>query len=245
MLSPEVFIEFLKNNEYWAYLVLVLSSYFETVIGIGFFIHGEIFFIPAGIFAGLGYLNVWVAYLSLVIGGILGDNTSYYLGIKFGKAIKKALFRKENIYLSEKNFNHGVNFFKKFGEKSLFLSRFLGPVAWITPFLAGTFKLRYKRFFLYNFLGVSVGIANLVLPAYLFGFAYLEFLKSWSIALAWILAVIFIVIILIFYIFRKSLANFKNKVIKHIMEHGIKYLIGWIMIYMVTLIIVFNVFLAK
>src|SRR3990167_3403522 len=88
---------FLAAHALLSYLVLFFGSYFETLIGVGFFIYGEMFFIPGALLAGAGVLNIWVVAFVLILGGILGDSSSFALGRRYGASV----FKEHN-----KIFNH-------------------------------------------------------------------------------------------------------------------------------------------
>jgi membrane-associated protein len=159
---------FLAVHVLLSYLVLFFGSYFETLIGVGFFIYGEIFFIPGALLAGAGVLNIWLVALSLIAGGVLGDSSSYFLGRRFGAS----LFKEHNKIFSHTNYQKGLEFFTKYGTKAVFFSRLLGPVSWITPFLAGTYKIPYTQFLGHNIAGVTVGIGQFLIVGYFFGSNY-------------------------------------------------------------------------
>ena len=159
---------FLAAHVALSYLVLFLGSYFETLIGVGFFIYGEIFFIPSALLAGAGVLNIWLVAISLVAGGILGDNSSFFLGRHYGASI----FSEHNRVFNHTNYQKGLDFFAKYGTKAIFFSRLLGPVSWITPFLAGIYNVPYPKFLGYNIAGVTVGIGQFLIVGYLFGSNY-------------------------------------------------------------------------
>src|SRR3990167_6637862 len=93
-------IAFLQTHSVLAYPVLFLGSYADTFIGIGFFIYGEIFFIAGSVLAGAGVLDIWLVALALYLGGILGNSSSYFIGLKYGASFFKKgrrIFCIENI----------------------------------------------------------------------------------------------------------------------------------------------------
>ncbi|WP_024786692.1 MULTISPECIES: DedA family protein [unclassified Lebetimonas] len=78
------FIKILIEYKEIAYFILFFGSMLETVIGFSFFIYGEIVFLSGAILAGMGILNIWIVTFVLYLGGIVGDNISYFLGRKYG-----------------------------------------------------------------------------------------------------------------------------------------------------------------
>lgn len=168
----------LLSNSSFGYIFLFLGSYFETLIGPGFFIYGEFFFLSGAVLAGAGVLNIWIVSLVCILGGILGDSSSYYIGIKYGKYVREKLFKRENKYLNNKNYSKGIKYFNSYGKKSIFFSRLMGPLSWITPFLAGILHVKYKDFLKYNIPGVILGIGWFLVVGYFFGFSYSIFLDK-------------------------------------------------------------------
>ena len=165
---------FLAAHTLLSYVVLFFGSYFETLIGVGFFIYGEIFFIPGALLAGAGVLNIWLVAFALIVGGILGDSSSFALGRRYGTSI----FKEDNKIFNHTNYQKGLDFFAKYGTKAVFFARLLGPVSWITPFLAGTYKVPYPRFLGYNVAGVTVGIGQFLIIGYFFGSNFNAILSS-------------------------------------------------------------------
>lgn len=203
-------MEFLKNtldnmNTFLAahillsYTVLFFGSYFETLIGVGFFISGEIFFIPGALLAGAGVLNIWIVATALIVGGVLGDSTSFMLGRRYGSSI----FKEHNKIFNHTNYQKGLDFFAKYGTKAIFFARLLGPASWITPFLAGTYKVSYPKFLVYNIPGVTVGIGQFLVVGYFFGTSYdaiLAVVKND----ATVVGIVTVIVLAAYYIYKRN-----------------------------------------
>lgn len=202
-------MQWIVAHQIYAYLILFLGSYFETLIITSPLIYGEIVFIAGAILAGMGYLHLWEAMLALYAGGLLGDSTSYWIGRRFGHRVfyflnKRPLLGK---FFTEKNYDRGERYFNKYGGASVFLARLAGPVSWVMPFIAGTFRLAYGQFLKFNIPGVIVGVSQFILIGYLFGKGYQiagEFLRFYT---AIILIAAFVGVSLFFHFQRKK----KNK----------------------------------
>ncbi len=141
-----------------------------------FFIYGEFVFLAGAILAGAGYLNIWIVSLACILGGIIGDSSSYFIGRYYGARFFKRFFKEENTYFNDKNYMKARKFFDRHGAKSVFFARFMGPLSWVTPFLAGTAGLHYKKFLIYNLPGVTLGISQFLIVGYFFDFSYTSFL---------------------------------------------------------------------
>ncbi len=198
---------FLSAHTTLAYLVLFLGSYFETLIGTGFFLYGELIFLPGAILAGAGILNIWMVMFVLVLGGVLGDSSSFFIGKKYGLR----MFKEDNKFFSLTNYKRGEDFFNKYGMKSVFFARLLGPLSWITPFLAGACNNKYRSFIKYNVPGVTVGIGEFVLVGYFFGSSYKQVLLFVQERLAIVMFSGFLLLI-IYYAIKRNDPDFFGKV---------------------------------
>lgn len=143
------------------YGILFLGSFGDALIGINFFIHGEIFFLSGAHLAQAGYLNLSLTYAVLVCGALLGDNISYFLGSKL-----QISYHPTAKIFTPKRRQQVQKLFNKHGNKAIFFSKLLGPVAWITPFFAGSLNYKYRLFWGYNLLGTLVGIGQFIILGY-------------------------------------------------------------------------------
>jgi membrane-associated protein len=141
---------------------------------VSFFVYGEFFFLPGAILAGTGVLNIWVVACAVYIGGILGDSSSFWIGKKWGAR----LFQEGKWIFNAANHERGRAFFEKYGVRAIFLARFMGPVSWVTPFLAGTYNVPYGRFLAYNIPAVIIGIGQFLIAGYLFGAMHGNFIHQ-------------------------------------------------------------------
>lgn len=219
-MTLESIITFLSAHHSLTLVILFLGSYFETLIVSSFFIYGEFFFLAGAILAGIGLANLWYVVIVLYAGGILGDHSSYWIGRHWGKTIytylgTKLFFRK---FLTVYNFERGSTFFKKYGGWSIFAGRFLGPVSWITPFLAGNFKMSYRRFTIFDFPAVILGIGQFIVVGYFLGRNYQPLLYVLQ---RYILISIFIIIIIVTtaYIYRRILLKTGMSIKKSILHY--------------------------
>ncbi len=162
------FMVWLGNHQREAYFVLFLGSYFETLVGPSFFIPGELFLLSGAILGGTQVLNIWYVIMALYAGAVLGDNSSYVIG----RYTSKSIFKEGRRIFNMKNYNKGAAFFDKYGSRAIFFARIMGPLSWVTPFLAGIYKVPYKTFFSYNTPGIIVGVGEFIIIGYFFGDQY-------------------------------------------------------------------------
>jgi membrane-associated protein len=177
---PTQLMGYLEVHRHSAYAVLFLGAFFETLIPFSLAVLGEIFFLSGAILAGLGTLDLWAVTGVLYLGGILGDNASYWIGRRYGQGLFERLSRLPWVgrHLHAENYRRGIEFFRRRGAFAVLAARFSGPLSWVMPALAGVFRLHYSTFLRFNTLGVVLGIGQFILLGYFFG-AHLETILDW------------------------------------------------------------------
>lgn len=141
----------------WVYFILFFISFLDTLIIIGAFFPASFFVITAGFFLFSSNLNLFLAILVVLVGGVIGDLLSYYLGIQGQGLFDNRPRLKKILYLHK-----GQEFFEKYGNKSIIFGRFLGVMKSVIPFIAGLSKMDLKKFIFLNiFSGVLWTIVHL------------------------------------------------------------------------------------
>ena len=105
----------------------------------------------AGFLVYEGKLNMILVIVAGTLGCVFGSLISYYIGyyggiplvLKFGKYL---LLNKHDLEMTQK-------FFKKYGEKTIFVSRFIPVVRHLISIPAGIGKMDLKKFVFFTFLG--------------------------------------------------------------------------------------------
>jgi len=242
----EQIINFVLNYQILVYIILFLGSFFETIIIISFFIPGELFFLTGSILAGMGYLNIWIVIFIIYLGGILGDNTSFLLGKKYGKDFfrkfeNKLFFKK---FINEKNYSKSEKLFKKYGKFSVFFARFFGPTSWIFPFIAGNFDLKWSTFIKYNTPGIIFGIGQFLFVGYFGGKHYKVLLNLMTKYVTLILFILISLIFIYFYIKKLRLIKTLKSNFKRNKIYLIKFIIKKFTLITIIIFILFLSFLA-
>lgn len=240
--SITAMLSFFKMHAALAYLVCFLGAFVETLIPFSFFIYGELVFLPGAILAGAGVLDIWLVTATLTLGGALGDSTSYLLGRKSSERI----FRKNSKVFNHRNYQKGKSVFEKYGAKGVFFSRLLGPLSWVTPFLAGTYGLPYRQFIRYNLPGVVLGIGEFIVVGYFFGSRYKEVLAFLQQYVAFIVFIVLFLLI-VYYTNRKKMLGFwsrtvtlwreeKETLVRGMVKHASKYAALFLVLYLAFLV---------
>lgn len=182
----------------FGYWVLLLTSLAESLPFIGLIVPGTILLGFFGFLSAQGYLDIGDLIWFATIGAILGDSISYYLGTKGTR-----FFSDENTILKQSYLQKGEKFFKKYGNKSIFLGRFIGPLRPIVPFIAGLSSMDKKIFVFWNVISAVLWSVTFLFLGYFFGSA-LPIIGVWSTRAGIFLVLLFLSTVLIRIIVRKS-----------------------------------------
>jgi undecaprenyl-diphosphatase len=154
-------IQDFKIFGYWLALFIALS---ESLPFIGLIIPGTVLITFFGFFSGKGYLDIEYLILFSSIGAMLGDGIGYYLGTKGTK-----FFSHENKLFKLSHLEKAQVFFKKYGNKSVFLGRFISPIRPIVPFVAGLSQMDKKVFLFWIITSGILWAISFLLFGYFFG----------------------------------------------------------------------------
>src|SRR2546422_86790 len=141
-------IHLLATYGYWAVAVFV------TIESTGIPFPGETMLLVAAIYAGTTHrLSLPLVILAAASGAIVGDNIGFWVGREGGYRLLRRYGR--FIHLDERKLKLGQYLFSKHGGKVVFFGRFIAVLRAWAAFLAGTNRMRWDRFLLFNALGAS------------------------------------------------------------------------------------------
>src|SRR5947209_15045163 len=129
---------------------------------------GETMLLVAAIYAGTTHrLSILLVIVAAASGAILGDN----LGFIIGRVGGYRLLRRYGHYirLDERKLKLGQYLFLKHGGKVVFFGRFIAVLRAWAAFLAGTNRMRWAPFLVFNALGGIVWATVYGLGGYLLG----------------------------------------------------------------------------
>ncbi len=151
-------ITWVSANPAWTGVLVFFVAFSESLAIIGMIVPGVVMMFAAGALVGAGVVDFWPIYFAAVLGAVLGDALSFYLGARFRDDLCNMWpFSKHTELLDQ-----GVVFFRRWGGKSVAIGRFFGPVRAVIPLVAGMLEMPLARY-----------IAANILSAFCWGFAYL------------------------------------------------------------------------
>lgn len=139
-------IEFIKTHQDWAIVVMFIMAFGESFAFLSILFPGTTLLIAAGALIKSGTLPFLPIMLGAIIGAVLGDSVSYWIGRRFGGALAGIWPFTRNPDLLPS----GMRFFARHGGKSVFIGRFFGPIRAVIPLAAGIMLMARGRFWVAN-----------------------------------------------------------------------------------------------
>ncbi|MEY4554716.1 MAG: hypothetical protein RL197_1143 [Actinomycetota bacterium] len=164
-LNPEFLLETF-GTLFFAVSCFIIFA--ETGLLFGFFLPGDSLLFALGLFIATGQIDVplWLAVTLLALSAFAGDQTGYWIGRKLGPAVfnkpKSRLFNPKNVELAHA-------FFEKYGSRAVVLAHFVPIMRTFIPVSAGVAKLSWKKYTIYNLIGISLWAVGVTLLGATFG----------------------------------------------------------------------------
>ncbi len=166
-------VAFSRSHRELAYGLILLVSLLEALPVVGAFIPGDAIILAVSALVPTGALGLWPLMIAATLGAILGDGLSFWLGRHY----RESIVGHWPVSHYPRMVTRGEDFLRRHGGKSVFIARFTPGVRSIVPMLAGTLRMRPRRFYVMNVLsalcwgpvhilaGVAIGATLLVLGA--------------------------------------------------------------------------------
>lgn len=166
-------LNLIREHPELAALLIGATAFAESFALISFLVPGTTILIAAGTLVTKGVLDPVATGVAAAIGAILGDAISYWIGLKFGRALPNHWPFKQHKATLER----GVHFFEKYGWASIFVGRFFGPLRAFVPLVAGMCRMPAVPFYSANIISAVIWAPALLYSGYLIG---IVFQSHWS-----------------------------------------------------------------
>ncbi len=93
---------FITQSTVYSLLAVMLVAFLESLALVGLILPGTVMMAGLGALIGGGEVNFWQAWLAGIVGCLLGDWISFWLGWRFKKPLHRWSFMKKNRALLEK-----------------------------------------------------------------------------------------------------------------------------------------------
>ena len=151
-----------------AYAVIAALVFGEAALFFGFVLPGETAVVIGGVLAATGRVSLPLLLVLVVLAAVLGDTVGYEVGRRLGPQVlaSRPLRRHEHRVAGAQRF------LRRRGGTAVFLGRFTAFLRAVMPGLAGTSRMPYPRFLLFNAAGGLVWGAGVCLLGYFAGNSY-------------------------------------------------------------------------
>jgi membrane protein DedA with SNARE-associated domain len=128
---------------------------------------GETVLLGAVVLAGAGHISLPLVVLLAASAAIAGAALGYVIGRRGGRML---LLKPGPFVARRHRMLHGAeNFFSRYGEAAVFLSRWVPCARYLTPLTAGAAQMSWHRFMIFNIVGGVVWVGSLSAIATYFG----------------------------------------------------------------------------
>jgi membrane protein DedA with SNARE-associated domain len=145
-------LDFIRAHQSWAIVVIFITGFGESFAFLNLMFPGTGVLIAAGTLTKSGALPYLPVLVGAILGAVLGDSVSYWIGRRFGGSIARVWPFSRNPRLLP----NGIAFFERHGGKSVFIGRFFGPIRAVIPLAAGILRMPRGRFWLANIASALV-----------------------------------------------------------------------------------------
>src|SRR5882672_5047682 len=175
-------MDFLHNSLQLIEHYMLAYGYWAVFFGVmlenaGVPVPGETILLIAGYFASTGEFNIALVMLIAATGAIVGDNIGFAIGHHYGRGFLLRVGR--FFFLTPKRFEHMENYFERHGNKTILVARFITGLRVFAALLAGSSRMPWRTFALYNMLGAVLWSVAITLAGFFFG-------RSWDVLEHWI-----------------------------------------------------------
>ncbi len=157
----QLLVAYIGDHPSLAVLIVFLVSAGEAMLVIGLFVPSTVVLVGAGTLVGMGSLSFAPIFLATMMGAIVGDAVSFWVGHIWKEQIREIWPFKRYTSLLDK----GEAFFLKHGNKSIFIGRFIPGVKAFIPGVAGIVGMDPIRFTVINVVSAVAWTAVHLLPA--------------------------------------------------------------------------------
>jgi undecaprenyl-diphosphatase len=140
-------------------------------------IPGETILLIAGFLSAKGHFHLGYVMLTAACGAVIGDNIGFAVGRYLGRGFFVRYGRW--ILLTHKRMEAIDRFFTKHGDKTILVARFITGLRVFAALFAGTSKMPWRRFVVYNFAGAVIWSVVISTLGYIFA-------PSWQVLERWV-----------------------------------------------------------
>jgi membrane protein DedA with SNARE-associated domain len=155
------FIQPYGTHSYFVILAVLLAC------GFGLPLPEDITLVTAGILASRNIIDFNITVVLCMFGVLLGDGIIFWLGSHYGTRLRKTKFF--SVILPEKRDAAVKAIVQKYGDKVIFMARFMPGLRTPLFFATGSYHVPFWKFFLLDGFAALISVPLWVYVGYLFG----------------------------------------------------------------------------
>jgi len=164
-LSFETIYAWIALHPHHAGLAVFLIAMAESLAVVGLVVPGVAMMFAAGALVGAGALSFAPTCAYAIAGAVVGDGISFWLGWRYRDRLSSLWpFTRYPGMI-----DRGIDYFHRYGGRSVLFGRFVGPVRAVIPLVAGMLTMPARRFVYINVLSAVLWGPAYLLPGMAFG----------------------------------------------------------------------------
>lgn len=148
--------------------VIFLIAFCDAVIVLGIVVPALPLLFAVGTLIGLGHLDGPYALLCAAAGAFVGDAISYWVGYRWGPALRQRWPFSRYPQLIDR----GERMFRRHGTKGILIARYVGAVRPFVPAVAGMLRMPLKRYAPASAIAALTWAGLFLAPGWIFGASY-------------------------------------------------------------------------
>lgn len=140
----------------------------ESGLLFGFFLPGDSLLLTAGVISAAEpeAFPIWLVCAVCFVAAVTGDAVGYWFGHRVGRRLYD---RPDSRFFRQSHLRAAEDFYRRHGGKTIVIARFLPFVRTFAPIVAGTARMPYTRFAVFNFTGAIMWAIGVPVAGYALG----------------------------------------------------------------------------
>jgi membrane protein DedA with SNARE-associated domain len=157
--------DFISLHPHTAAWVVFLLAFSEAIPIVGTVVPGSTLIVAISALAVEADISPWLLLVAAILGAIVGDGTSFWLG----RRCHRQILERWPLNQFPQFIARSEAFFIRYGGASVFLARFTAVVRAFVPLIAGIVRMPARQFYVANVLSAVVWAPAHVFPGVVFG----------------------------------------------------------------------------
>ncbi|MEV0666681.1 DedA family protein [Actinomadura luteofluorescens] len=150
------------------YLIIAALVFAEAALFVGFVFPGETAIVVGGVLASQHVLSLPLLLVIAVVAAVAGDSVGYEIGRKYGpRLLDVGMMRRHRAKVAA-----AQDMIRRRGAFAVFIGRFTALLRALMPALAGSSRLPYPKFLLFNVIGGVTWVVTFTLGGFFAGTAF-------------------------------------------------------------------------